>query len=89
MKAGVIFAGCGPILILTTYKSFSESDFIQKLGAKGIKKFIVYEVPVELVKNKYGEHYDVIIADLITDLISGFLITIVLQSLTTSFLPCP
>jgi hypothetical protein len=65
MKAGVLFAGCGPILILTTYKSFSESDFIEKLAAKGIKKFIVYEVPVELVKKKYGQHLDVIINDLI------------------------
>ena len=65
MKAGLLFAGCGPILILTTYKSFSESDFIQKLAAKGIKKFIVYEVPMELVKKKYGQHFDVIIDDLI------------------------
>ena len=64
MKAGIIFAGSGPILILTTYKSFSESNFIEKLATKGIKKFIAYEVPLELVKKKYGQHFDVIMNDL-------------------------
>ena len=65
MKAAVLFAGCGPILILTTYKSFSDSDFIKKLAAKGIKKFIAFEVPMELVKKKYSQRFDVIIDDLI------------------------
>jgi hypothetical protein len=65
MKAGVIFTGSGPIVILTTYKSFSESDFIEKLTAKGINKFIVYELPLELVKKKYGQHFDLVTDDLI------------------------
>jgi len=44
MKAGVIFTGTGPILILTTYETFMDEKFIEKLGLKGIKKFMAYEV---------------------------------------------
>ena len=52
MKAAVVFTGSGPILILTTYESFGSPDFIEKLEAKGLNKFIAYEVPVELAKEK-------------------------------------
>ncbi len=64
MKAGIFFTGSGPILILTSYDSLSETNLVEKFRAKGIKKFIAYEVPVELVKQKYGTHYDVVMNDL-------------------------
>jgi hypothetical protein len=67
MKAAVVFTGSGPILILTTYASFGSSDFIEKLEAKGLNKFIAYEVPVELAKKKYGQHFDVIMKDVKQD----------------------
>ena len=67
MKAAVVFTGSGPILILTTYASFGGSDFIEKLEAKGLNKFIAYEVPVELAKKKYGQHFDVIMKDVKQD----------------------
>ena len=63
MKAGIIFTGTGPILILTTYDSFADAKLIEKLSLKGIKKFMAYEVPVEVVKKKYGHQFDVIIKD--------------------------
>ena len=63
MKAGIIFTGTGPILILTTYSSFADAKLIEKLSLKGIKKFMAYEVPVEVVKKKYGQQFDVIIKD--------------------------
>jgi len=63
MKAGIIFTGTGPILILTTYESFSHAKLIEKLSLKGIKKFMAYEVPLELVKTKYGQQFDVIMKD--------------------------
>ena len=63
MKAGIIFSGTGPILILTTYESFEDRKFIKKLAAKGIKKFIAYEVPVEQVKAQYGLHFDLVMTD--------------------------
>lgn len=63
MKAGVIFTGTGPILILTTYESFANAEFIEKLNLKGIKKFMAYEVPMEVVKKKYGQQFDAIMKD--------------------------
>ena len=64
MKAGVIFTGTGPILILTSYDSFEDPSFIAKLRVKGINKFIASELPLEKVKAKYGNHYQVIMGDL-------------------------
>ncbi len=64
MKAGIFFTGSGPILILTSYDLLTSSNLIQKLRSKGIKKFIAYEIPIELVKEKYGAHYDATMSDL-------------------------
>lgn len=63
MKAAVVFTGSGPILILTTYDSCADSQFIEKLEAKGLNKFIAHEVSIDLAKKKYGQHFDVIMKD--------------------------
>ena len=64
MKAGIIFTGTGPILILTTYESFADTKFLEKLHTKGIKKFIAYEVSEDKVRQRYGMHFKVILGDL-------------------------
>lgn len=64
MKAGIIFTGSGPILVLTSYDSFKGQLFTEKMKAKGIKKFIARELPIDIVKKKYGGHYSVIMGDL-------------------------
>ena len=64
MKAGIFFTGSGPVLILTSFDSFIEPKLIAMLQAKGIKKFIAYEVPEGEVKEKYGQHYNVVMGDL-------------------------
>jgi hypothetical protein len=64
MKAGIIFTGTGPILILTSFESFEDPNFVEKLSIKGIKKFIACELPVEKVKAKYGNHFQVVMGDL-------------------------
>ena len=64
MKAGIFFTGTGPILILTSYDSLTDSKLVEKLAAKGIKKYIAYEVPENIVKEKYGKQYNVILGDL-------------------------
>lgn len=63
MKSGIIFSGSGPILVLTTFESFSDEKFVEKLAQKGIKKFIAFEVPAELCKEKYGGHYEAVVRD--------------------------
>ena len=67
MKAGVIFTGTGPILVLTSYESFTSPGFIQKLRLKGIKKFIASEVNLELCKETYGQKFDIIQHDVKED----------------------
>ncbi|MBW2435268.1 MAG: hypothetical protein JRF36_16800 [Deltaproteobacteria bacterium] len=64
MKAGIFFTGTGPILILTTYASLDAPNLVDKLYQKGIKKYIAYEVSEELVKERYGKHFNVILGDL-------------------------
>ncbi|MDH3343656.1 MAG: hypothetical protein OEL58_00300 [Desulfobacteraceae bacterium] len=64
MKAGIFFTGSGPIVVLSSYDSFTDSRFANIMIAKGIKKFIAYEVPIDQVKEKYGNHFNVIMGDL-------------------------
>ena len=64
MKAGIFFTGTGPILILTSYKSLDDHNLAEKLKLKGIKKYIAYEVPEDQVKQRYGQHFNVILGDL-------------------------
>ena len=64
MKAGIFFTGTGPILILTSYEALDDPKLVEKLATKGIKKYIAYEVSEEKVKEKYGNHYNVILGDL-------------------------
>lgn len=64
MKSGIFFTGSGPLVILTSADSFTNISFIRKLSSKGIKKFIAYEVSEEIVKEKYGLHYETVLNDL-------------------------
>ena len=64
MKAGIVFTGSGPLVILTSYESFTDSGLVEKFKAKGIKKYIGYELPIELCEKRYGTHYPVVVQDL-------------------------
>ena len=64
MKVAIIFTGTGPILVLTSYESRTESSFVEKLASKGIRKFIATELPYDIVKERYGHHFDVVMGDL-------------------------
>ncbi|MFZ2444926.1 MAG: hypothetical protein WAW37_01075 [Syntrophobacteraceae bacterium] len=64
MKAAMVFTGSGPILILTSYDSLSDPNLAEKLGARGMRKFIAYEVSLDKVQKVYGGRYSVILRDL-------------------------
>jgi hypothetical protein len=64
MKAGIFFTGSGPILVLTTYEDLRDANLVDKLAAKGIRKFIACEVDEAKAKRAYGKHFDVIMGDL-------------------------
>ena len=64
MKAALIFTGSGPILVLTTFGSLQSHDFLQRLAARGITKFITHEVAPELVQKRYGARFSAVMGDL-------------------------
>ena len=63
MKAALVFAGSGPIVILTSYPSLSDPGLLRTLKAHGVGKFIAYELPLETVAARYGGHFQVVLND--------------------------
>ena len=64
MKAGIIFTGSGPLVILTSYNSFTDPGLVEKLQAKGVRKYLGFELPLDLCQQRYGQHYPVVLQDL-------------------------
>ncbi|WP_342235252.1 hypothetical protein [Inquilinus sp. OTU3971] len=64
MKAALLFTGSGPLVIVTSHASLTDPALTEKLRAKGIEKFIAYEVPVPMARERYGGHFQVVMRDL-------------------------
>jgi hypothetical protein len=64
MKVFFLFTGSGSLVILTSYSSVEDPALLRKLAAKGIEKFLAYQIPITLAKERYGAHLDVVSADL-------------------------
>ena len=64
MKSFLLMTGSGPVNILTSHGSIENPILLDKLLAKGIDKFIAFEVPYDLAKERYGGHFDVVANDL-------------------------
>ena len=64
MKSFLLMTGSGPLIILTSHDSIENSTLLEKLLVKGIDKFVAYEVPYELAKQRYGGHFNVVANDL-------------------------
>ena len=64
MKAVIVFTGTGPILVITSYPSIDDPNFINKLKGKGINKFVAFEVPIDQCEHIYGGKYRCIFEDL-------------------------
>lgn len=64
MKAGLLLTGGGPIVILTSHESLTHPNLLAKLKAKGIGKFVALDVPVDLARERYGNHFQVVANDL-------------------------
>ena len=63
MKAALVFAGSGPIVILTSYPSLSDAGLVRALKAHGVGKFIAYELPLDIVAARYGGHFQAVMND--------------------------
>ncbi len=64
MNCFMIFAGSGPLVILTSHDSVTDPKLLEKLKAKGILKFIAFEVPLDLARKRYGAHFMIVERDL-------------------------
>lgn len=64
MKAFLIFTGSGPLVILTSYDSVTQAGLLEKLEAKGIDKFLSFEIPLDMARERYGAHFSVVEHDL-------------------------
>ena len=64
MKAGIVFTGTGPILILTACESLDDPRLVRQMNKKGITKYIAYEIPIQRVRDQYGQHLAVTLGDL-------------------------
>ena len=64
MKSFLLMTGSGTLIILTSHNSIENSILLDKLLAKGIEKFIAYEVPFDLARQRYGEHFKIVANDL-------------------------
>jgi hypothetical protein len=64
MIAVMLQTGEGTLVILTSYSSPTTPALLKKLETKGIEKFIAHEIPLELVKERYSQHFDAVSKDL-------------------------
>lgn len=63
-RAYIVFAGSGPILLLSTYPKLTDRRLVDKLRYKGIDKFIAYEVDLEATRQRYADAFDNVSRDL-------------------------
>ena len=64
MKAGLLFTGTGPLVVLTNCDSLDDERLQRQLACKGVRKFIAFELDPEDVRAKYGGHFDSVCRDL-------------------------
>ena len=60
MKAFLLYTASGPVVILSSHESPADEVFLGKLRAKGVDKFLAFELPLE----RYGGHYQTVLNDL-------------------------
>ena len=64
MKALMLFTGSGPMVVLSSHESPDDDVFLGKLKAKGVEKFLAYELQLDEVKAHYGGHFQTVVNDL-------------------------
>ncbi len=64
MQVLILFGGSGPLVILTSHESATDPALVEKLRAKGLDKYIAYKIPLELARERYARHFEVVMRDL-------------------------
>ncbi len=60
MKVTLLLTANWAIVILTSYASAEDSALLGKLKVKGIRKFIAFDIPLELARQRYANHFVVV-----------------------------
>lgn len=63
MKAAILFTGSGPLAVLTSAEDIEAPDVVSRLEVKGLDKFMAFEVPLDLMRQRYGRHYTAVLED--------------------------
>ncbi len=64
MRSILLLTASGALIILTSYASAEDERLLEELKLKGIGKFIAFEMPLDLVKERYGAHFRTVAHDL-------------------------
>lgn len=64
MYVYMLITGSGPLMLLSSHSSIEDRAVLDKLAAKGIDKFLAYQVPYDLAAKRYGQHFNVVATDL-------------------------
>lgn len=64
MHAYFLFTAIGPLVILSSYDAVTHPELLKRLNSKGISKFIACELPIELAKERYKGHFNIVCQDL-------------------------
>lgn len=64
MNCYFLFTAVGPLVILTSFDTVTNPELLKRLSSKGINKFIACEVSLDLVKARYGNHFNIVCQDL-------------------------
>lgn len=60
MKSLLLLTASGPVLVLTSHESLNDPKLLEALRAIGAGKFVAFEVPLALAKQRYGGHFQVV-----------------------------
>ena len=60
----MLLTAAGPLVVLTSHSAITEPGPLRELTARGITKFVAYEIPLALAKERYGSHFFVVEHDL-------------------------
>jgi hypothetical protein len=64
MKSLLLLTASGPLLILTSHESLHDQKLLEELKHKGIGKFVAFEVPLSLARERYGGHFQAVESNL-------------------------
>lgn len=63
-EVALLLTAGGPLLILTSHESLQDQKLLDVLRQKGIGKFVAFEVPLSLARERYGGHFHAVESNL-------------------------